>query len=65
MARVVINGFPDGLYRELKIEAVRQGITVKALIITATIKVLGNKYDPETDGLSEPIGGKQRKAGAK
>jgi hypothetical protein len=49
----------------LKIEAVRQGITVKALIITATMKVLGNKYDPETDGLSEPIGGKQRKAGAK
>jgi len=35
MARVVIEGFPDELHKELKLEAVAKGSNVKALIIAA------------------------------
>jgi hypothetical protein len=49
MAVLRIEGFPDALYRKLKIEAATKGVTVKSLVITGAQKVLGKKYDPMED----------------
>ena len=49
MARVVIDGFPDDLHHELKIKAVQEKTTVKALLIAAAEKLLGKK----AEGLSK------------
>ncbi len=43
MARVVIEGFPDDLYHELKIKAATERTSVKALLIAAAKKSLGRK----------------------
>ncbi len=40
MARVVIEGFPDELYYELKIKAATERTSVKALLIAAAEKYL-------------------------
>ncbi len=40
MARVVIEGFPDELYHELKIKAATEKTSVKALLIAAAEKSL-------------------------
>ena len=39
MARVVIEGFPDDLLRTLKIRAVNERTSVKALLIAAAQKI--------------------------
>jgi hypothetical protein len=43
MAVLRIEGFPDDLYRELKIKAATESTTVKALLIGASEKLLGKK----------------------
>jgi hypothetical protein len=43
LARVVTEGFPDNLYRELKVKAAQEGTTVKALMIAAAEKLIGRK----------------------
>jgi len=43
MARVVIENFPDDLYRALKVKAAQEDTTVKALMIAAAEKAVGRK----------------------
>lgn len=46
MADLRIEGFPDDLYRGLKIKAAQEGTTVKAIMITAAEEVLRQTSKP-------------------
>lgn len=43
MADLRIEGFPDDLYRALKVKAAQEDTTVKALMIAAAEKLFGKK----------------------
>jgi len=43
MARLVVEGFPDELFRDLKVKAAQEGTTVKALVIAMAEKAIGKK----------------------
>ncbi len=43
MAQLRIEGFPDDLYRDLKVKAAQERTTVKALMIELVEKAVGRK----------------------
>ena len=67
MARVVIAGFPDDLYHELKVKAALDKTTVKALLIGAAEKIVGRTGKDRLSESSEALLNKHtpRKVGGK
>ena len=43
MARMVIDGIDNDLYRKLRLRAAEKGVTLKALIIEAIEKIVGGE----------------------
>ncbi len=43
MARMVVDGIDNDLYRKLRLRAAEKGVTLKALIIETIEKIVGGK----------------------